>query len=76
MIEQGDLALLEDDVARQLLASTVPARLAYVWKDGTPRVVPMWFHWDGSEVVLGSPPGAPKLPGPVDRSAGRSHDRR
>jgi hypothetical protein len=24
-------------------------------------VVPIWFHWTGEEVVLGSPPGAPKL---------------
>jgi hypothetical protein len=58
---QGSLDLLNDPVAQQLLQSTIPARLAYTWTDGTPRVVPIWFHWDGSEVVLGSPPGAPKL---------------
>lgn len=58
---QGDLALLEDPVARELLRSTIPARLAYVWPDGTPRVVPIGFHWNGSEVVLGTPPDAPKL---------------
>ncbi len=33
--------LLEDPIARELLASTIPARLAYVSKDGTPRVVPI-----------------------------------
>jgi nitroimidazol reductase NimA-like FMN-containing flavoprotein (pyridoxamine 5'-phosphate oxidase superfamily) len=60
-IRQGDLALLDDIVARELLRSTIPARFAYLWKDGTPRVVPIWFHWDGEEFVLGSPPGAPKL---------------
>ena len=59
--QQGSLDLLKDPVAQQLLTSTLPARLAYVWTDGTPRVVPIWFHWNGSEVVLGSPPDAPKL---------------
>lgn len=58
---QGDLALLEDPVARELLESTTLARFAYTWTDGTPRVVPIWFHWDGTEFVLASPPGAPKL---------------
>jgi Pyridoxamine 5'-phosphate oxidase len=38
-----------------------PARLAYTWMDGSPRVVPIWFHWTGDQFVLGSPPKAPKL---------------
>jgi hypothetical protein len=58
---QGDVALLQDPVAQRLLQSPVPARLAYTWTDGTPRVVPIGFHWNGSEVVLGTPPDAPKL---------------
>ena len=37
------------------------ARLAYVAKDGTPRVVPIGFTWNGSEVVMCSPTNAPKL---------------
>jgi hypothetical protein len=49
---QGDLRLLETDVARRLLKSTGLARVAYVAKDGTPRAFPMLFHWTGSEVVL------------------------
>lgn len=57
----GDLALLTDPVAQAMLTSTKPARLAYNWTDGSPRVVPIWFHWNGSEVVLASPPRAPKL---------------
>ena len=56
-----EVSLLDDPVAQQLLASTVPARLAYNWSDGTPRVVPIWFHWDGKNVVVASPPRAPKL---------------
>ena len=58
---QGDLALLNDPVAQRLLQSTFPARLAYTWKDGTPRVIPIAFHWDGKEIVLGTPPDAPKM---------------
>ena len=60
-MKQGDVGLLTDPVAEELLASTIPARLAYNWFDGTPRVVPIWFHWDGRQIVLGSPPRAPKL---------------
>jgi PPOX class probable F420-dependent enzyme len=59
--KQGDLTLLNDPVAQELLHSTIPARLAYVWRDGTPRVVPIWFHWNGTEVVLGTPLKAPKV---------------
>jgi hypothetical protein len=59
--KQGDVALLNDPVAQQLLQSTIPARLAYTWRDGTPRVVPIGFHWNGQEIVLGTPPDAPKM---------------
>ena len=55
---QGDLNLLQHPVAEQLLRSKHPARLAYTWRDGSPRVVPMWFHWNGTEIVLGTPAGA------------------
>jgi len=59
--KQGDVALLNDPVAQKMLQSTVPARLAYNWSDGTPRVVPIGFHWNGKEIVLGTPPDAPKM---------------
>ncbi len=61
LLEQGDLHLLEDPVAQMLLTSKQPVRMAYCWKDGTPRVVAMWFHWDGRQVVMGTPTKAPKL---------------
>ena len=59
--QQSDLALLQDPVAQELLASQQLARLAYTWTDGTPRVVPIWFHWDGRAITLGTPVRAPKL---------------
>ena len=58
---KGGPELLEDPVAQELLASRIPARLAYTWHDGTPRVVSIWFHWDGTELVMATLPGAPKL---------------
>jgi hypothetical protein len=60
-VTQGDLSLLEHPAAQELLHSKIPARLAYVWTDGTPRVIPIWFHWNGREIVMATPPKAPKL---------------
>jgi len=59
--QQGDLSLLQEPVAQQLLESRIPARLAYTWEDGSPRVVPIGFHWNGTELVFGTPVDAPKL---------------
>ena len=60
-VKQGDLSLLQHPAAQELLQSKIPARLAYVWTDGTPRVVPIWFHWNGREIVMATPEKAPKL---------------
>ena len=61
MTTQGDLSLLNDTVAQTLLKSTNMAHLAYIWDDGTPRVIPIWFHWNGKELVMGSPTKSPKI---------------
>jgi len=60
-VKQGDLDLLHHPDSQYLLHSQIPARLAYIATDGTPRVVPIWFHWTGREFVMGTPPKAPKL---------------
>ena len=60
-VQQGDISLLQHPASQELLHSKIPARLAYVWTDGTPRVVPIWFHWNGREIVMATPPKAPKL---------------
>jgi hypothetical protein len=59
--QQGDLALLQHAASQELLHSKIPARLAYIATDGTPRVIPIWFHWNGKDIVMGTPPKAPKL---------------
>jgi PPOX class probable F420-dependent enzyme len=38
--------------AQELLASTSAAHLAYVGRDGTPRVIPVGFFWTGDQVVI------------------------
>ena len=60
-VKQGDLGLLQHPASQELLQSKIPARLAYVWADGSPRVIPIWFHWNGKEIVMGTPAKAPKL---------------
>ena len=59
--KQGSPELLEHDTAIHLLASTELARLAYVTRDGTPRVMPMLFHWTGSELVMSTFGGSAKI---------------
>lgn len=57
---QDPITALNDPIAQTLLQSTIPAHLGYVTDDGAPRVIPIWFHWTGEELVFGSPPTAPK----------------
>ena len=59
--KQGELSLLDHPVAQHLLASRIPARLAYVALDATPRVVPIAFHWTGENVVVATWPEAEKV---------------
>jgi hypothetical protein len=54
-LPQGDPRLLETEQAVRLLRSTIPARLAFTWTDGTPRVATKADHpetrkpgWRGS----------------------------
>lgn len=52
---------MEDPVAQRLLNSSNPARLAYVALDGTPRVIPVGFHWNNTAIVVGTVPGSAKV---------------
>ena len=60
-LPQGDIRLLQSRVATHLLASRELARVAYIARDGTPRVFPMLFHWTGDELVLCTFAGARKI---------------
>jgi hypothetical protein len=56
---------IDDELARtgaqELLTSTSMTRLAYIGKDGTPRVIPVGFFWTGDQVVISTAATAPKV---------------
>jgi hypothetical protein len=56
------LAVLDEPLAQQLLSASMPARLAYIAADGSPRVVPVAFLWTGSAIVVCTATTAPKVP--------------
>jgi Pyridoxamine 5'-phosphate oxidase len=60
-LRQGDLALLDTELAQRLLAAPIPARMAFIALDGTPRVVPSWFHWTGRELVTVTYVAGPRI---------------
>lgn len=53
-------AELAKPIARDLLTSATPARLAYTGLDGAPRVVPVAFWWDGTSFLVSTVPGSAK----------------
>jgi hypothetical protein len=54
-----DLVALTDD--RNLLDSATLLRLGYNGSDGFPRVIPIGFDWNGSQIVVCTAVTAPKL---------------
>jgi hypothetical protein len=67
LLRQGDLGLLASEVAQRLLASTIPARFAYLALDGTPRIVSTWFHWTGEVLAMPTFLAAPHVRHPARR---------
>ena len=60
-VAPSDVAeILKKPVSQEMLNRDL-ARLAYVAKDGSPRVVPIGFTWNGTEVVMCTSTNAPKL---------------
>ena len=53
--------VLDKPISQELLDRDL-TRLAYVATDGTPRIVPIGFTWNGTEIVMCTPTNAPKLP--------------
>ncbi|GAA2848016.1 pyridoxamine 5'-phosphate oxidase family protein [Nonomuraea rubra] len=70
-LSQGDVRLLETEIAQRLLHSTIPARLAYVAADGTPRVMSTWHVWTGEELVMATYVHCPPMG--ITRPARRLH---
>src|SRR5689334_3156282 len=53
--------VLNDPLAKELMQSSIPARVAYTSLDGTPRVVPLGFYWNGDQFVICTIPESPKV---------------
>ncbi len=53
--------VLASPVAKRLLEGDELARLAYVATDGTPRVIPMGFFFDGQRLVVCTATNAAKV---------------
>jgi uncharacterized pyridoxamine 5'-phosphate oxidase family protein len=61
-VRQNEITeILNRPLSQQLLARDL-TRLAYVAKDGTPRVIPIAFTWNGTQIVMCTSKNAPKLP--------------
>ena len=56
------LEVLNLPISQELLGSEIPARFAYTARDGSPRVVPVGFHWNGAEIVVCTTTNAKKVP--------------
>jgi hypothetical protein len=52
---------LHDALAQELLSSVDLARLAYTGLDGSPRVIPIGFHWNGERIIVCTAPTSPKV---------------
>jgi hypothetical protein len=53
--------LMNDPVAQELLKAPIPARLAYTARDGSPRVIPIGYLWNGEVFVMATTVNAPKV---------------
>src|SRR5437764_1345412 len=53
--------VMNDPLAQELLNSDIPARLAYTGRDGFPRAIPIGFHWNGTQFVMGTATNSPKI---------------
>jgi hypothetical protein len=61
-MQQQEVAdVMGKQISLDLLASAIPARFAYVGIDGDPRVVPIGFHWNGTQILLFTVPKSAKV---------------
>ncbi len=52
---------LNDPLAQELLRTNRLTRLAYTGTDGTPRVIPIGFYWNGAQIIICTATSAPKV---------------
>lgn len=61
MHREAIIDVMNDPIAQGLVKAPIPARLAYSARDGSPRVIPIGYLWNGDVFVMGSPTNAPKV---------------
>jgi hypothetical protein len=61
MQREAIIDLMNDPIAQELVKAPIHARLAYCATDGSPRVIPMGYLWNGDVFVMGSPVNSPKV---------------
>jgi hypothetical protein len=61
MTREEVMAVMNDPLAQELLFAPMPARMAYTGHDGFPRVIPIGFWWNGSQLILATHPDSPKV---------------
>ena len=61
-MKQGQVTqVMNDPLARELLNSKIPARLAYTGLDGFPRAIPIGYLWNGTQFVMATATNSPKI---------------
>src|SRR5262245_30827010 len=53
--------VLSRPISQRLLASNIPARLAYTGRDGMPRAIPIAFGYNGSTIEMWTVPDSAKV---------------
>jgi hypothetical protein len=61
MQQEKVIQVLNDPLAKELMNSNIPARLAYTGPDGLPRVIPIGFLWLGMQFIMGTATTSPKV---------------
>jgi len=60
-LAQGDTRLPGTPVAKEPPAAATPACLAYTAPDGSARNIPVNFHWNGPDLIMGAFAGTFKI---------------
>ncbi len=55
------IQILEDPLAQELMNAPIISHLAYIGLDGTPRVIPIGYYWNGEQFVIGTASNAPRV---------------
>jgi uncharacterized pyridoxamine 5'-phosphate oxidase family protein len=61
MDQEKVIHVLNDPLGQDLLNTNNLVRLAYIGGDGYPRVIPIGFYWNGTQIIVCTATNAPKV---------------